>query len=386
MPNAPTWESGVHTHGDGIMHIHPFQQSEEGSGARMVKWFEYGGGELSQDSIRLPGESEENTVHNGDVCPEGTPEAGETGVLQVFVNGAKMENWSRFIPHDGDQIKIVFGQADSIVQREDRQIIDEEPDETIEIDMTGDVTSVQFSPSAPTVKAGDAVQLLIHNKTALSLQFRVLGVDKESGTPDDFVAVPVGSDPKTQDQGDVILPNTDGFVIVRFDDAGQIPFEAPGSDNKATGTIIVEGTSESATPTPGPILNADVTASMVMNDEAYDPVDLTIPGSAGKTFGVTLTNNGRFVHNIRIAGPDNEFNTEDDIVSDDVPPLSQATTPTPTATPAASEGATDTSSATPAATPAPVNTGSVLGRIDEPGTYQYRDDYHSDITGTIVIE
>ena len=36
MPNAPTWESGVHTHGDGIMHIHPFQAFEEGSGSRMV--------------------------------------------------------------------------------------------------------------------------------------------------------------------------------------------------------------------------------------------------------------------------------------------------------------------------------------------------------------
>ncbi|TMB96685.1 MAG: hypothetical protein E6J42_08840, partial [Chloroflexi bacterium] len=40
--NAPFWERGVNTEGDGIIHIHPIQPSEEGRGARLVKWFEYG--------------------------------------------------------------------------------------------------------------------------------------------------------------------------------------------------------------------------------------------------------------------------------------------------------------------------------------------------------
>jgi hypothetical protein len=59
QPNAPFWEAGVHTHGDGIIHMHPFRTSEEGAGARLVKWFEYGGGKLTNDSIRMPGSNEE---------------------------------------------------------------------------------------------------------------------------------------------------------------------------------------------------------------------------------------------------------------------------------------------------------------------------------------
>ena len=47
QPNVPAWEAGVHTHGDGVIHTHPFVPSEEGKGARLVKWFDYGGGRLT---------------------------------------------------------------------------------------------------------------------------------------------------------------------------------------------------------------------------------------------------------------------------------------------------------------------------------------------------
>ncbi len=106
--NAPFWESGVHTHGDGIIHIHPFQASEEGRGARLVKWFEYGGGVLTDDEVRLPGDA--TTYHNGDSCPDG-PE----GTVQVFVTpastgvGEELDEWSDYIPQDGDLVVIYFG-------------------------------------------------------------------------------------------------------------------------------------------------------------------------------------------------------------------------------------------------------------------------------------
>lgn len=378
MPNAPTWEGvGVHTHGDGIFHIHPFSRSEEGSGARMVKWFEYGGGELSQDTIRLPGESPENTAHNGDICKEGTPEAGEPGVLQVFVNGAKMDNWTRYIPHDGDQVKLIFGKADSIVQLDDRQVIGDEPTRTISIDITGNETSTAFSPSAPTIKAGEVVKIDVHNKSTISHQFRVLGVDGNPNTSDDFVAVPVGADPKTPGQSVILPPATDGFVVVRFDEAGTIPFEDPISDTGVItkGTLIVEGASASATPTPGPGA-ADVSGSMTLADAGYDPPSLTLAGAAGKTFGITLTNTGKFVHNLQIAGPDGQFDTDDDITSPDVPPL--ATTPTASPAPAG------TGSPAAAPTPVTVNTALVTGELPA-GTYKYRDRFHPEITGTIII-
>ncbi len=102
QPNFPTWEAGVHTHADGVIHIHPFLPQEEGAGARLVKWFEYGGGKLTQSEMRMPGSRE--TYKNGDKCDDGSE-----AVLQVFVNGEKLDNWSQYIPQDGDRVLIVFG-------------------------------------------------------------------------------------------------------------------------------------------------------------------------------------------------------------------------------------------------------------------------------------
>jgi sulfur carrier protein ThiS len=103
QPNVPTWEgSGVHTHGDGIIHIHPFTPEEEGRGARLVKWFEYGGGELTGDQMRVPGGNK--TYKNGDLCSDGRP-----GKVQVSVNGQPLDDWSEYIPQDGDRITIIFG-------------------------------------------------------------------------------------------------------------------------------------------------------------------------------------------------------------------------------------------------------------------------------------
>ncbi|MCH7484503.1 MAG: hypothetical protein IIA90_05065 [Chloroflexi bacterium] len=103
QPPAPTRSgSGVHTHSDGIIHIHPFAPGEEGAGARLVKWFEYGGGLLDEDEVRLPGAAV--TYENGDECPDGT-----IGTVQVFVNGERLTDYGRYIPQDGDRIEIVFG-------------------------------------------------------------------------------------------------------------------------------------------------------------------------------------------------------------------------------------------------------------------------------------
>jgi DNA-binding CsgD family transcriptional regulator len=111
QPNAPVWESGVHTHGDGILHIHPFQTFEEGAGARLIKWFEYGGGLLTDSEIKSPGS--QKTSQNGDLCPDGEP-----GELQVFVTSVASESaeqrlasdaLQQYIPHDGDRIRVVFG-------------------------------------------------------------------------------------------------------------------------------------------------------------------------------------------------------------------------------------------------------------------------------------
>ena len=102
QPDFLLWEGGIHTHDDGVIHIHPLIHSEEGEGARLVQWFEYGGGVLTQSEMRLPGGRE--IFRNGDMCPD-----GNESVLQVFVNGERLDDWSRYIPNDGDHVSVAFG-------------------------------------------------------------------------------------------------------------------------------------------------------------------------------------------------------------------------------------------------------------------------------------
>lgn len=356
QPNAPTFEYDVHTHSDGIIHIHPFQSSSEGSGARLVRWFGYGGGELTGSKIRMPGFSKEYA--NGDTCDEGTPDAGKEGTLQVFVSGKKLDDWTRYIPHDGDRIQLIFGPEQEIVQLDDRQVIDEsQATRTIEITITGDEAQTQISPSAPTVKVGETVKILVRNQGAISHGLRIAGPDGEYNTADDFVAVPVGSDPKIAGGGDLLGPGVDGFTVVRFDNAAQIKFEDPTTtdpatgDSYVTGTIIVESEA-SGSPTPSPDDQFDQSTDVEMQDSIFVPDELTL--EADKRFGINLTNNGKFVHNLRIDGPDGEFETEDDITSPDI----------------------DRNG----------GTGKAIGEL-EAGTYSFRDDFNpTSMTGTLVVE
>jgi len=124
QPNIPRWEGGVHTLGSGDIHISPRSSSEEGAGARLVRWFEYGGdalgtgAKLTETELQLPGQRD--VWKNGDECPDGTQ-----GVLQVFVNGEQMDDWSRYIPQDGDQVSIVFGPEEEAEEPEATEEIDE---------------------------------------------------------------------------------------------------------------------------------------------------------------------------------------------------------------------------------------------------------------------
>lgn len=383
QPAMPAFEgpgSSPGTHGDGVLHLHPFSTAAEGSANSLQNYFKTGGGTLSGSEIRSVGFSK--TWKNGDRCDDGT-----TGALQVFVNGKKVDDFGRYIAKDGDQLKIIFGPAQSLVQLDDRQVIDEsEAKRTVEIAITGDATSSAFSPAAPTVKAGETVKLLVRNQSTASHQMRISGPDGKYSTSDDFVVVPFGSDPKLADKGQAMQPGQDGFAVVRFDDPGQIPFEDPASADsgtKVSGTIIVEGVG-SGTPTPRPGGPAEALGSMTLTDSGYDPATLTLAGAAGKNFAITLTNIGKFVHNLQIAGPDGEFNSDDDITSADVPVL--GSTPAPSPAPTDTSFGSTTTSSTPAPTPSGVNIVVMTGKIDTAGTYQYRDQFHPEITGEIIIK
>jgi hypothetical protein len=99
LPNPPTFETaadnpnvrvGIHTHGDGYIHIHPFTSSEAGHHATLGLFLSYGGWSVSDTSISTwtgpdanPGKKDWS---NGDKCPPGTPDAGRTGVIRWAID------------------------------------------------------------------------------------------------------------------------------------------------------------------------------------------------------------------------------------------------------------------------------------------------------------
>jgi len=128
QPNIPafTGPEETHTHGDGIIHMHPFIKAGEGQGASLRKFFEYGGGELGDDSLKIPGQREMH--QNGDLI-DGKPAElrilrADSGIhpLVDFARAiqacdAKDESAfervnSRYIAQDGDCIRIVFAGPD----------------------------------------------------------------------------------------------------------------------------------------------------------------------------------------------------------------------------------------------------------------------------------
>jgi plastocyanin len=340
QPHFPTWEAsqGVHTHADGIIHMHPFSPSGEGAGARLVKWIDYGGGKLTQSELRKPGSREE--FKNGDLCDD-----GREGFVQVFANGEKLDDWSRYIPQDGDSVRIVFGPDEEVgpVEQEDRTVIPEsEAARTVELEITGAEGDAAFVPDSIQLKPGETVKLLVSNTGSISHSVRVEGADGVYETSDDFVSEP-----------EIIQPGEDGFLIVRLDEEGEFEFQDPSAP-RAIGTIVVTEEPAEDTPEAGDLEPVDVTLVVSMGDNFFEPSELEV--EAGQTFRIKLTNDGEFIHNLRIAGPDGEFETEDDLVS----------------TPKFQTGG---------------ETGELVGQIDEPGVYSFRSDSQStEMVGTITVK
>ncbi|MCH7523332.1 MAG: cupredoxin domain-containing protein, partial [Chloroflexi bacterium] len=107
-------------------------------------------------------------------------------------------------------------------------------------------------------------------------------------------------------------------------------------------------------PEPGDAEPVDVTFDMSMGDHFFEPSELEV--EAGQTFRINLTNAGEFIHNLRIAGADGEYETGDDLVS----------------TPKFQTGG---------------ETGELVGQIDKPGVYSFRSDSQStEMTGTITVK
>ncbi len=100
LPPFPPSPGNVHTHGDGVIHIHP-ETDAEGRQATLRTFLLSVGVLVGERGLRLPGGQ---VYQDGDRCPDGRP-----GRWSVFVNGKQVADWRDYYPRDGDRIRFVFG-------------------------------------------------------------------------------------------------------------------------------------------------------------------------------------------------------------------------------------------------------------------------------------
>lgn len=126
-----------------------------------------------------------------------------------------------------------------------------------------------------------------------------------------------------------------------------------GSDEDANSN---GGTTSPAATTPsGNGGGGESELDVSMGDNFFEPAEFTVDAGAELTF--SIANEGTAIHNMRVAGADNEFNTDDDAVSEE-----EIIT------------AGDTGTLRWTAT-------------DEPGVYDFQCDFHvPDMAGTITVE
>lgn len=100
QPALPFTGGNVHSHGDGLIHIHPDVPSESGNNANLRRFFESAGVTFSANAIELP---DSRVYRNGDRCPNRT-----AGRVRFLVNGEASEAFERYVPRNGDVIVIQF--------------------------------------------------------------------------------------------------------------------------------------------------------------------------------------------------------------------------------------------------------------------------------------
>jgi hypothetical protein len=94
-------KAGLHSHGDGLIHIHPFAEDEATDNATVGRYFEYGGYEVDEDHLAL---WDDLNVTSGGTCPD-----GRTATVRWSVNGEEQDgNPADYKPDDQDVIVIGF--------------------------------------------------------------------------------------------------------------------------------------------------------------------------------------------------------------------------------------------------------------------------------------
>jgi len=103
LANAPAsgLDTGVHSHGDGLVYIHPFNQSEAGDKATLGLFLQRGGWQASADRLKLWDGDEHRS---GGTCPN-----GQTAQVRWWVDGVEQHgDPSTFAPRNGQVVVLSF--------------------------------------------------------------------------------------------------------------------------------------------------------------------------------------------------------------------------------------------------------------------------------------
>jgi len=96
------------------------------------------------------------------------------------------------------------------------------------------------------------------------------------------------------------------LLVLSFACGGDDDDDSGGDDDTAAATTPADDGNGGG----GEAVEFDVS----MTDNLFTPTEFSVSAGAAVTFN--LTNDGAAIHNMRIAGPDGEYNTDDDAVSD----------------------------------------------------------------------
>lgn len=100
VPDMPFTLGGIHTQGDGVIHIEPKTAADAGRNASLQRFFASAGVTFARDRIAFPNGM---VFRNGDRCPDGT-----VGTVHLLVNGRPNRSFERYVPLDGDIIVVQF--------------------------------------------------------------------------------------------------------------------------------------------------------------------------------------------------------------------------------------------------------------------------------------
>jgi hypothetical protein len=104
--NQPMYEpspnTGIHSHGDGFIHMHPFSAAGAGSNATVGLFYRQAGDKLSATGLEMF----KHKYKNGDVCDALDK---KPGLVRWSVNGQERTgNPASFVPNDRDVVAIAF--------------------------------------------------------------------------------------------------------------------------------------------------------------------------------------------------------------------------------------------------------------------------------------